>query len=92
MVQTEPGRLKAGSSRWSTRLAKNEDNPAKLAILHEWDTWAKQHPEAASLSGSLRFFEHLKNRRRDLLVDFRAPGDKWKTVRSWLRTARKVKD
>ena len=73
-------------------MAKNEDSPAKLAILQEWDFWAKEHPEAASCSGSLRFFEYLKYRRPDLLMDFRASGDKWKTVRSWLRTARKVKD
>jgi hypothetical protein len=72
-------------------VAKNEDNPAKLGILHEWDFWAKEHPEAASLSGGLRFFEYLKNHRPDLLMDFRASGDKWKTVRSWLRVARKVK-
>jgi hypothetical protein len=52
----------------------------------------KEHPEDASLSGSLRFFEYLKNRRPDLLMDFRASGDKWKAVRSWLRAARKVKD
>ena len=43
-------------------MAKHEDSPAKLAILQEWDFWAKEHPEAASLSGSLRFFEYLKNR------------------------------
>jgi hypothetical protein len=72
-------------------MAKNEDSPAKLAILQEWDAWSKEHPEAASFSGGLRFFEYLKNRRPDLLMDFRAPGDKWKTVRSWLRAARKVK-
>ena len=30
-----------GSSCWSTRVAKNEDSPAKLAILQEWDFWAK---------------------------------------------------
>ncbi len=73
-------------------MAKKEDSPAKLAILHEWDRWAKEHPEAASPSGSLRFFGHLKNLRPDLLLDFRASGDKWKNVRSWLRAARKVKD
>ncbi len=49
-------------------MAKKEDSPAKLAILHEWDRWAKEHPEAASPSGSLRFFEHLKNLRPDLLL------------------------
>ena len=37
-------------------MAKNEDNPAKLAILQEWDFWAKEHPEAASLSGGPSFF------------------------------------
>jgi hypothetical protein len=73
-------------------VAKNEESPAKLAILQEWDFWAKERPEAASLSGSLRFSEYLKNRQPDLLMDFRASGDKWKTVRSWLRAARKVKD
>jgi len=69
-------------------LAKHEDNPAKLAIRHEWDFWAKLHPEAASLSGSLRFVEYLKNRRPDLLVDFRASGDKALMVGA----VRKVKD
>ena len=73
-------------------MAKNEDGPAKLAILQEWDFWAKENPEAASRSGSFRFFEYLKHRRPDLLMDFRTSGDKWKTVRSWLRAARKVKD
>ena len=57
-------------------MAKHEDSPAKLAILQEWDFWEKEHPEAASLSGSLRFFEYLKNRRPDLLMDFRASDDK----------------
>ena len=33
-------------------MAKNEDSPAKLAILQEWDFWAKEHPEAASRSRS----------------------------------------
>jgi hypothetical protein len=37
-------------------------------------------------------FSNRKNRRPDLLMDFRASGDKWKTVRSWLRAALKVKD
>jgi hypothetical protein len=50
-------------------VAKNDGNPAKLAILREWDFWAKEHSEAASLSGGLRFFEYLKNRRPDLLME-----------------------
>jgi len=78
----------SGAQEWQ----RTKITLAKLAILHEWDFWAKEHPEAASLSGGLRFFEYLKNHRPDLLMDFRASGDKWKTVRSWLRAARKVKD
>jgi hypothetical protein len=57
-------------------VAKNEDSPASSPFFKKWDFWAKEHPEAASLSGSLRFFEYLKNRRPDLLMDFRASDDK----------------
>jgi hypothetical protein len=57
-------------------VAKNEDSPVSSPFFKKWDFWAKGHPEAASLSGSLRFFEYLKNRRPDLLMDFRASDDK----------------
>jgi hypothetical protein len=58
------------------KIGKARRKPREARIRHEWDFWAKLHPEAASLSGSLRFVEYLKNRRPDLLVDFRASGDK----------------
>jgi hypothetical protein len=61
-------------------VAKNEDNPAKRAILREWDFEQKSIPKPPVFPAAFVFFQYLKNRRHDLLMDFRASGDKWKTV------------
>jgi hypothetical protein len=65
-----------------------DDNPAKAAIIQEWDVWSKTH---ADNTGGLLFFQHLQHRRPDLLLDFKTPGDKWQTVHAWLLGARRVK-
>jgi hypothetical protein len=65
-----------------------DDNPAKVAIIQEWDAWSKTHADS---TGGLLFFQHLQHRRPDLLLDFKTPGDKWQTVHAWLLSARRVK-
>jgi hypothetical protein len=65
-----------------------DDNPAKVAIVQEWDVWSKTH---ADNNGGLLFFQYLQDRRPDLLLDFKTPGDKWQTVHAWLLSARRVK-
>ena len=56
---------------------------ARLAVLSEYDRWAKKHPNEASVMGGFLFFRYLQNERSDLL-DFRA-GDKWQIVHGWIR-------
>ena len=56
---------------------------AGRAVLGEYDRWAKQHPNDASIMGGFLFFRYLQNERFDLL-DFRA-GDKWQIVHGWIR-------
>jgi hypothetical protein len=40
-----------------------DDNPAKVAIIQEWDVWSKTH---ADNTGGLLFFQHLQHRRPDI--------------------------
>lgn len=72
-------------------MAKNEDDPARVAILQEWDAWAQWHPREAKKAGGMLFFTYLQKERSDLLIDFKASGDKWQIVHSWLLRERKVK-
>ena len=70
-------------------MADNEDNPAKRAVIKEWDDWALKHSEDVVGDGML-FFSHLQRERPDLLLDFKYPGDKWQIVYSWLLRAGRV--
>jgi hypothetical protein len=65
------------------RMASMKKEEARLAILSEYDRWAKKHPDDAIIMGGFLFFRYLQNERSDLL-DFRA-GDKWQIVHGWLR-------
>jgi hypothetical protein len=40
---------------------------ARRAILKEYDTWAKKHPNDASMMGGFLFFRYLQKERSDLL-------------------------
>jgi hypothetical protein len=58
---------------------------ARRAVLSEYDSWAKKHPDDASIMGGFLFFRYLQTDRSDLL-DFRAVSDdKWQIVHGWLR-------
>jgi hypothetical protein len=63
---------------------------ARLAILREYDRWAKDHPNDAKKMGGYVFFGYLEKERPDLL-DFRAAGSKWQTVHLWLRHGGRLK-
>jgi hypothetical protein len=63
-------------------MAREEDNPAKRAILKEWDSWALRHPSDANTSGGMLFFTYLQKNRPDLLLDFKSRGDKWQIINS----------
>jgi len=72
-------------------MAKDEASPARTAIIEEWDAWAKKHPEKIKVAGGMLFFNYLQNKRTDLLLDFKSPGDKWQVIHSWLLREGKVK-
>jgi hypothetical protein len=54
------------------------------ARLAEFDSWAKKHPNDASVMGGFLFFRYLQTERSDLL-DFRAAHNKWPIVHGWIR-------
>ena len=57
---------------------------ARRAVLSEYDSWAKKHPNQASVMGGFLFFRYLQSERSGLL-DFRAAGNKWPIVHGWIR-------
>ena len=57
---------------------------ARRAVLSAYDSWAKKHPDDASIMGGFLFFRFLQTDRSDLL-DLRAVGNKWQIVHPWLR-------
>jgi len=57
---------------------------ARRAVLSAYDSWAKKHPNDASVMGGFLFFRYLQQERSELL-DFRAAGNKWQIVQGWLR-------
>ena len=65
-------------------MASMKKQDAKRAVLSEYDRWAKKHPNDARMMGGFMFFRYLQDEKSDLL-DFRAVGDKWQIVHSWLR-------
>ena len=65
-------------------MASMKKEEARLAIVNEYDRWAKKHPDEAIMMGGFLFFRYLQKERSDLL-DFRGVGDKWQIVHGWLR-------
>ncbi len=76
--------------RWRGPIMKKKED-ARLAVLREYDTWAKDHPNDAKKMGGFVFFGFFEKERPDLL-DFRAVVSKWQTVHGWLRDGGRLKD
>ena len=57
---------------------------ARLAVLSEFDGWAKKHPDDARMMGGFLFFRYLQTDKSDLL-DFRSGDNKWPIVHGWIR-------
>jgi hypothetical protein len=70
------------SVRREPKMKKQED--ARLAVLREYDRWAKDHPNDASMMGGFLFFRYLQTDKSDLL-DFRSGDNKWLIVHGWIR-------
>jgi hypothetical protein len=71
-------------------MIADENTPAKMAAIAEWDSWERAHPNEAKISGGIAFFTYLQRNRPDLLLDFKYPGDKWQLIYSWLLREGKV--
>lgn len=67
-------------------MIKRED--AKRRIIAEWHSWSATQSNA-TLGNGMMFFLFIQKERSDLL-EFRASGDKWQHVHSWLIHARLV--
>ena len=65
-------------------MASMKKEEAKRAVLSEFDSWVKKHPDDASVMGGFLFFRYLQEERSDLL-DFRTAGSKWQIVHGWIR-------
>jgi len=65
-------------------VANMTKEQASRAVLSEYDSWAKKHPNQASVMGGFLFFRYLQTDRLDLL-DFRAGGNKWPIAQGWIR-------
>ena len=68
---------------WRPRMAIKKEE-ARRAVLSEYDSWVKKHPNQASMMGGFLFFRYLQAERSDLL-DFRGGGNKWQIVHGWIR-------
>ena len=68
---------------WRPRMAMKQEE-ARRAVLNAYDSWAKKHPNQASMMGGFLFFRYLQEEKPDLL-DFRAAGNKWPIVHGWLQ-------
>jgi hypothetical protein len=70
-------------------MKKKED--ARLAVLREYDRWAKDHPNDAKKMGGYVFFTYLEKERPDFSISV-PPGSKWQIVHLWLRHGGRLKD
>ena len=69
------------ANRVEGRMSKEQ---ARLAVFSEYDSWAKKHPNDASIMGGFLFFRYLQTNKSDLL-DFRSGDNKWPIVHGWIR-------
>ena len=65
------------------RGANMKQDDARVAVLGEYDGWAKDHPNDAKMMGGFVFFSYLQKEKPSLL-DFRG-ASKWQIVHGWLR-------
>ena len=72
------------SHQEEVRMASMKKEEARRTVLTEYDRWAKQRPNQASMMGGFLFFRYLQEEKPDLL-DFRAAGNKWPIVHGWLQ-------
>jgi hypothetical protein len=73
-------------------MAKEEDTPAKRAVLREFDAWAVRQPDPAHLPDPIVFLAYVQRERPDLVLDCKYPGDKWRVIHGWLLREGRVEE
>jgi hypothetical protein len=75
------------------QLAEKHDDPARQAVISEWDRWASRRLPTgykATSEDEMRFFGHMQKDCPHLLPD--GMGDPWQAVHGWLLLERRVRD
>ena len=62
---------------------------ARQAVLSEYDSWAKKHPNDATIMGGFLFFRYLQTDKSDLL-DFRAADNKCQSFTAGFKIGCKI--
>jgi hypothetical protein len=79
--------------RRGRQLAEKHDDPARRAVISEWDRWAlRRLPTGYKATGDdeMRFFGHMQKDCPHLLPDDK--DDPWQAVHGWLLLERRVRD
>jgi hypothetical protein len=79
--------------RRGRQLVEKHDDPARRAVISEWDRWASRRlPTGYKSTGDdeMRFFGHMQKDCPHLLPD--GARDPWQTVHGWLLLERRVRD
>ena len=79
--------------RRGRQLAENHDDPARRAVISEWDRWASRRlPTGYKATGDdeMRFFGHMQKNCPHLLPH--GTDDPWQAVHGWLLLERRVRD
>ena len=63
---------------------------AKQSIVAEWDLWSASNKITNATAGDKLKFYNFILKERPHLLDFKASGDKWQDVHSWLIQSRRV--
>jgi hypothetical protein len=86
------GGARMGGRGRAIQLAKKYDDPARQAVIKEWDSWASESlPTGYKATGDdeTRFFGHMQKVCPHLLPD--GTGDPWQTMHGWLLLERRVR-
>jgi hypothetical protein len=79
--------------RRGRQLVEKHDDPARRAVISEWDRWASRRlPTGYKSTGDdeMRFFGHMQKDCPHLLPDDAC--DPWQTLHGWLLLERRIRD
>ena len=72
-----------GGRRSDDMPAQGEDDPAKRAIIHEWENWAALNSDDLQNPHVMIFFLNHLQSKKPVLLNFDCE-DKYQRIRDWL--------